>query len=193
MRSPKKILPVLENVSVMDASSDGQSVARLEEYVVFIKGAVPGDVVDVQITRKKSKYREGKAIHVHTFSEKRTEPVCLHFGTCGGCKWQNMDYKWQLFYKQKQVSDALTRLAKIELPEIQQIIPSGKTYQYRNKLEYTFSNKKWLTQEEITSDAQFGDRNALGFHIPGLFDKILDINKCYLRSEERRVGKECRL
>src|SRR3989344_7972911 len=149
MRNPKKPLPVLENIHVTDASSDGTSVARTDEYVVFIKGAVPGDVVDVQITRKKSKYREGKAIRVHTFSEKRTEPVCQHFGTCGGCKWQNMDYQWQLFYKQKQVSDALTRLAKIELPEIQKIIPSSKTYHYRNKLEFTFSNKKWLTQDQI--------------------------------------------
>jgi 23S rRNA (uracil1939-C5)-methyltransferase len=183
MRNAKKPLPVIENVSVIDASSDGQSVARTEEYVMFIKGAVPGDVVDVQITRKKSKYREGKAIHVHQFSEKRTDPVCQHFGTCGGCKWQNMDYAWQLYYKQKQVSDALIRLAKIQLPAINTIIPSGQVYHYRNKLEFTFSNKKWLTVEEIESEKDFGDRNALGFHIPGLFDKILDIETCYLQEE----------
>ncbi len=179
----KKPLPILENITVIDASSDGQSVAKTDEYVIFIKGAIPGDVVDVQITRKKSKYREAKTIAIKHASEKRTESVCSHFGTCGGCKWQNMAYEWQLFYKQKHVTDALTRLAKIELPEIQKIVPSQKTYNYRNKLEYTFSNKKWLTVEEIESNAAFENRNALGFHIPGLFDKILDIDTCHLQEE----------
>ena len=149
MRNNKKILPILENITVIDASSDGQAVGRMDEVVIFIKDAVPGDVVDVQVTRKKNKFREGKAIKIHTYSDKRTEPVCSHFGTCGGCKWQNMKYESQLYYKQKQVTDALTRIAKIELPEIQQIIPSEKTYHYRNKLEFTFSNKKWLTQEQV--------------------------------------------
>lgn len=186
----KKPLPVLENIRVTDASSDGHSVARTDEYVIFIKGAVPGDLVDLQITRKKSKYREANTIAVKEASEKRTAPVCKHFGTCGGCKWQNMTYDWQLFYKQKQVSDALTRLAKIELPEIAQILPSQKVYFYRNKLEYTFSNKKWLTLEQINDkNLSFGEeageisRNALGFHIPGMFDKILDIDTCYLQEE----------
>ncbi len=174
----------------MDASSDGQSVAKTDEYVIFIKGAVPGDLVDLQITRKKSKYREANVIEVKERSDKRTEPVCTHFGVCGGCKWQNMHYDWQLFYKQKQVSDALTRLAKIELPEIQKILPSKKVYQYRNKLEFTFSNKKWLTKEQIEDKTlSFGEgltevsRNALGFHIPGMFDKILDIDTCHLQEE----------
>lgn len=174
----------------MDASSDGQSVAKTDEYVIFIKGAVPGDVVDVQVTRKKSNYREANTIAVKKASEKRTEPVCVHFGTCGGCKWQNMSYEWQLYYKQKQVADALTRLAKIELPEIGQILPSQKVYRYRNKLEFTFSNKKWLTQEQINDKSiSFGEgdgaetRNALGFHIPGMFDKILDIGTCFLQEE----------
>lgn len=186
----KKTLPILENITVLDASSDGQSVAKTDEYVIFIKGAVPGDIVDVQVTRKKSKYREAKTIAVKHKSEKRTDPVCKHFGVCGGCKWQNMDYKWQLFYKQKQVTDALTRLAKIELPEIQAIVPSKKVYHYRNKLEFTFSNKKWLTEEEIQDKSlTFEDglgsnaRNALGFHIPGLFDKILDIENCHLQED----------
>jgi len=186
----KKPLPILENIHVIDASSDGQSVARTDEYVIFIKGAVPGDVVDVQITRKKSKYREANVIAVKEASHKRVEPVCKHFGTCGGCKWQNMSYDWQLFYKHKQVTDALTRLAKIELPEIEKILPSKKTYYYRNKLEYTFSNKKWLTLEQINDKSiAFGDndgeinRNALGFHIPGMFDKILDIDTCHLQEE----------
>jgi len=186
----KKILPILENVSVIDASSDGQAVAKTDEYVIFIKGAVPGDVVDLQITRKKSKYREANTIAIKKKSEKRVDPVCSHFGVCGGCKWQNMDYEWQLFYKQKQVNDALTRLIKIELPEIQKIIPSKKIYYYRNKLEFTFSNKKWLTQEQIDDkNLAFGEasgeisRNALGFHIPGSFDKILDIDTCFLQEE----------
>lgn len=179
----KKPIQIVENIAVIDASSDGQAVAKTEEYVMFIKGAVPGDIVDVQITRKKSKYREAKVITIKQKSEKRIDAVCAHFGVCGGCKWQSMSYDWQLFYKQKQVTDALTRLAKIELPEIQKILPSAKTYHYRNKLEYTFSNKKWLTEEEISTNQEIGNRNALGFHIPGLFDKILDIDTCYLQED----------
>jgi len=190
MKNNKKPLPILEKVSVTDAGTEGQAVGRVDDVVVFIKDAVPGDVVDVQLTRKKNKFREGKAIVIHQYSDKRVDSVCKHFGTCGGCKWQNMDYEWQLFYKQKQVSDALTRLAKIELPEIQKIIPSKKIYHYRNKLEFTFSNKKWLTLEQINDkDLSFGEgsgeisRNALGFHIPGMFDKILDIDQCHLQEE----------
>lgn len=179
----KKPAQIVENIAVIDASSDGQAVAKTEEYVMFIKGAVPGDVVDVQITRKKSKYREAKTIAIKQRSDKRVDEVCAHFGVCGGCKWQNMSYDWQLYYKQKQVSDALTRLAKIELPEIQKILPSEKTYHYRNKLEYTFSNKKWLTVEEIETNQTIDNRNALGFHIPGLFDKVLDIDTCHLQEE----------
>ncbi|HET6224745.1 MAG TPA: TRAM domain-containing protein, partial [Bacteroidia bacterium] len=128
--SKKKPLPIIENVQVIDASSDGQAVGRIDDVVLFIKNAVPGDVVDVQVTRKKNKFREGNAIAIHSYSDKRTEPVCRHFGTCGGCKWQNMDYRWQLFYKQKQVKDALTRLIKIQLPEIENILGSEKTYNY---------------------------------------------------------------
>ncbi len=186
----KKPQPIIENVQVMDASSDGQAVARVDDVVMFIKNAVPGDVVDVQITRKKNKFREGKAIAIHRYSDKRTKERCKHFGTCGGCKWQNMDYQWQLYYKQKQVKDALTRLIKIDLPEIDEITASEKTYYYRNKLEFTFSNKKWLTQEQIEDKSlAFGEgekeetRNALGFHIPGMFDKILDIEECHLQEE----------
>lgn len=183
MRNAKKTLPLLEKVSVIDAGTEGQAIGRVEDVVVFIKDAVPGDVVDVQLTRKKNKYREGKAVKLHHASEKRTTPVCSHFGVCGGCKWQNMDYSWQLFYKQKQVNDALTRLAKIDLPEISTIKASEKVYNYRNKLEFTFSNKKWLTPEQIGTDADFGNRNGLGFHIPGLFDKVLDIDQCHLQEE----------
>lgn len=190
MKNNKKSLPILENVSVTDAGTEGQAIGRVDDHVVFIKDAVPGDIVDVQLTRKKNKFREGKAVAIHQYSDKRAEAVCKHFGTCGGCKWQNMNYEWQLFYKQKQVTDALTRLAKIELPDIQKIIPSVKTYNYRNKLEFTFSNKKWLTLDQINDkDLLFGEeagavsRNALGFHIPGMFDKILDIDQCHLQEE----------
>ena len=186
--SNKKQLPILEAVNIIDASSDGQAVGKVDDFVVFIKGAIPGDIVDVQITRKKNKFREGTAINFHKYSEKRAEPVCSHFGVCGGCKWQNMEYEWQLFYKQKHVSDALTRLIKIELPEISKIIPSKKIYYYRNKLEFTFSNKKWLTEDQIKDKSLvFGEaegeisRNALGFHIPGSFDKILNIDTCFLQ------------
>ncbi len=191
MRGPiRKPQQKIENLSIIDASSDGQGVGKINDIVVFVKYAVPGDVIDIQVTRKKSNYREGTILEIHEKSNKRIEPVCKHFGTCGGCKWQNMDYQWQLFYKQKQVTDALTRLAKIALPEISSIVPSQKTYHYRNKLEFTFSNKKWLTLEEINNkELSFGEglgeisRNALGFHIPGSFDKILDIDTCYLQED----------
>jgi len=190
MQTKTKQYQILNNISIVDASSDGQGVGKMDDIVVFVKNAVPGDVVDVQVTRKKSKYREGSIAALISSSEKRTIPICSHFGTCGGCKWQNMDYKHQLYYKQKNVTDALTRIAKIELPEINPIIQSQKIYHYRNKLEYTFSNKRWLTNEEVNNKAlSFGEglgeatRNALGFHIPGLFDKILDITTCYLQEE----------
>jgi 23S rRNA (uracil1939-C5)-methyltransferase len=182
-KADRKPQPILENVSITDAGSDGQSVGKLENMVVFVKDAVPGDVVDVQVTRKKSNYREGRAIKWHQLSDKRTKPECEHFGVCGGCKWQNMKYEWQLFYKQKQVNDALTRIGKIELPEIAPILPSKQTYYYRNKLEFSFSNKMWLTQEEVDSNVQYDNRNALGFHIPKMFDKILDIKNCHLQAE----------
>lgn len=187
----KKVYQVLKNVEVTDAGSEGQSVARVNDKVIFIKGAVPGDVVDVQLTKKKNNYAEGKVVDIHRFSEKRTEPVCEHFGVCGGCKWQNMKYESQLFYKQKQVSDALRRIGKIDIPEMPAVLGSSEVLHYRNKLEYTFSNKKWLTQEEIENKTNVfsnspdasNTRNGLGFHIPGMFDKVLDINKCYLQDD----------
>lgn len=186
MKNAKKSLPIIENITVTDASSDGQAVGKTDTGIVFIKHAVPGDVVDVEITRKKNKFKEGRVTFIHHYSDKRIDPVCKHFGVCGGCKWQNMDYISQLFYKQKQVNDALTRLIKIELPTINEIIPSKKIYNYRNKLEFTFSNKKWLTQEQVDDKTLAFDglnRNALGFHIPGMFDKILDIEECHLQEE----------
>lgn len=180
----KKALPVLERLEVIDAGTEGQGVAKHNDIAVFIKDAVPGDVVDVQVTRKKSNYREGRVVKVHKYSEKRAEPACSHFGVCGGCKWQNMDYKAQLFYKEKQVVNALRRIGKLEIPEPLPIIGSKDVYHYRNKLEFTFSNKRWLTEAEVKDKSQsFDNRNALGFHIPGLFDKVLDITECHLQPD----------
>lgn len=172
---------VYEKVEIIDTGSEGQSLGKVDNLVVFVNDAVPGDVVDIQIVHKKRNFREGKSVKFHSLSDKRVAPLCQHFGVCGGCKWQHLDYKWQLHYKHKQVVDALQRISKIALPEIAAIIPSDEIYYYRNKLEFTFSNKMWLTAEEIKSSAEFTHRNALGFHIPRMFDKILDINKCYLQ------------
>ncbi len=183
MRNKKDFqIKIVENVEITDASSDGKSIAKQEGLVFFVEGAIPGDIVDVQVFRKKKSFVEGKAVKIHKESEIRSQPFCEHFGVCGGCKWQNMQYASQLFYKQKQVLDALTRLVKIELPEFSPILPSALTTHYRNKLEYTFSNKRWLTTGEI-GDVEPLEPNALGFHIPKRFDKILDINTCHLQPE----------
>ncbi len=178
-----KKLPLLENISIIDAGSEGKAVGKSDELIVFIEGGIPGDVVDVQLTKKKKNYAEGRIVKIHQSSEKRSQPFCEHFSVCGGCKWQNLEYKWQLYYKQKQVADNLKRIGKIDLPEITPILASSRQQQYRNKLEYTFSNKMWLTLEEIQSGKPVEQRNALGFHIPGMFDKVLDIRNCYLQAE----------
>jgi len=174
---------VLEGLEVTDTSTEGKAVARHDQLVVFIDGAVPGDVVDVMVHRKKNSYAEGKAIKLIKPSEYRSEPKCEHFGTCGGCKWQSLQYTQQLVYKEKYVKDAFDRIGKLTYSFIAPIMPNSKPYFYRNKLEFSFSNKKWLTAEEIKSADTIENRNALGFHIPGLFDKILDIQNCYLQPE----------
>jgi 23S rRNA (uracil1939-C5)-methyltransferase len=174
---------ILEGLEVTDTSSEGKAVARYDQMVVFIDGAVPGDTVDVIVHRKKNSYAEGKAINIVKPSEHRTQPACEHFGTCGGCKWQSLNYQQQLIYKEKYVKDAFDRIGKLSYPFIEPILANEKPYFYRNKLEFSFSNKKWLTVEEIKSNAPIENRNALGFHIPGLFDKILDIENCYLQAE----------
>ncbi|MBL0047786.1 MAG: 23S rRNA (uracil(1939)-C(5))-methyltransferase RlmD [Bacteroidetes bacterium] len=179
-RFVKKQLPLIENVSITDAGSEGKAVAKIDELVVFVQNAVPGDVADLQLVMKKKNFAEARAVKFHHYSEKRVVPICQHFGLCGGCKWQNMSYEWQLFYKQKQVTDNLTRIGKIELPTITPILPSAQTQYYRNKLEYTFSNKKWLTN--LNENDEGIDMNALGFHIPQRFDKILDIEHCHLQA-----------
>jgi 23S rRNA (uracil1939-C5)-methyltransferase len=182
-RHKKQNLPVMENITITDAASTGQSIAKVNELVIFVEGGVPGDIVDIQVTKKKSKYREGKVVRLVEPSPKRVKPECQHFGVCGGCKWQDLAYKEQLFYKHKQVFDNLTRIGKIELPEFYPILPSENIYYYRNKLEFSFSNKKWLTLDEINSGIEIEDRNALGFHIPKMFNKILDIQHCHLQPE----------
>lgn len=178
-----KTLPLLENITITDVAAEGKAIARIDDLVVFVPFVAPGDVVDIQISKKKKSFAEGRAVKFHSYSDKRSEPFCSHFGICGGCKWQHLAYSEQVKYKQKQVVDSLTRIGKIELPEVSPILGSVKTDFYRNKLEYTFSNKRWLTDSERFSDEQFKDMDALGFHIPGMFDKVLDIKKCWLQDD----------
>lgn len=175
---------VFNDIQVTDAGAKGKAIGHAPDgKVIFINNAVPGDVVHVQTTKKRKSYYEGTAIEVVTLSQKRTQPQCQHFDTCGGCKWQHMDYKFQLEYKQQEVVNNLTRLGKIELPEITPIAGSSQQYFYRNKMEFGFSDAKWLTLEQIQSDQVIEDRNALGFHIAGMWDKILDIEKCHLQRD----------
>ena len=183
MAKNKKPHPILENITITDIAAEGKAIAKVNDIVVFVPFVVPGDVVDLQVTRKKSHFMEARPIHFHQYSEKRIEAVCEHFGICGGCKWQILPYPEQLRYKQQQVVDNLTRIGKIELPAITPILGSAKTEFYRNKLEYTFSNKRWRTFEEMAEEKQFDTMNAVGFHIPGQFDKVLDINKCWLQED----------
>ncbi|MCE5226894.1 MAG: 23S rRNA (uracil(1939)-C(5))-methyltransferase RlmD, partial [Porphyromonadaceae bacterium] len=183
MARNKKPLPLFEKVTITDVAAEGKAIAKINDLVVFIPYVAPGDIVDVQITRKKNSYAEGKAVYFHSLSDKRAVPFCQHFGICGGCKWQHLPYEEQLKYKHKQVIDNLTRIGKVNLEEVLPILGSEKTTYYRNKLEFTFSNKKWLTEEEIGSDKSFDCMNAVGFHIPGMFDKVLDIKDCWLQSD----------
>ena len=221
MARKKKQLPLLHEITITDIAAEGKAIAKVDGLTVFVPYVVPGDVVDIQIGRKKTGYAEGKAVKFHHYSSERTEAFCADYGVCGGCKWQILPYDKQLEYKQKQVWDNLTRIGKIELPPHPQplskgeggmgkhcsAVPEGfievstppsllergiggevlaapKTTFYRNKLEFTFSNKKWLTEAQIKSDETVINRNALGFHIPGMFDKIIDIEKCWLQTDD---------
>ncbi|RZJ67608.1 MAG: 23S rRNA (uracil(1939)-C(5))-methyltransferase RlmD [Flavobacterium sp.] len=175
---------IFENIQVLDAGAKGVSVAKAPDgKVIFIPNVVPGDVIDVQTFKKRKSYYEGKAVKFHELSEFRVEPVCEHFGSCGGCKWQNMDYSRQLHYKQNEVLNHLQRIGKVELPEFEPILGSAEQFFYRNKMEFSFSNARWLTDHEIASTTELNDRNALGFHIPKMWDKILDITKCWLQED----------
>jgi len=175
--------PVYEGVDIIDVGAEGKAIAKVNDMVVFVPLAIPGDVVDIQITKKRSKYAEGRVIRTLRYSADRMEAFCTHFGVCGGCKWQNLPYEKQLFYKQKQVSDQLTRIGKVDLPDISPILGSTKTTFYRNKLEFTFSNRRWLTHDEVNSSGEVVQNGALGFHIPDLFDKVIDVEKCWLQGE----------
>ncbi|MCH4552750.1 23S rRNA (uracil(1939)-C(5))-methyltransferase RlmD [Aestuariibaculum lutulentum] len=182
--SRKKRKQIFTNVEVVDAGAKGKTIAKAPDgKVIFLPNAVPGDVVDVQTFKARKAYYEGKATVFHKLSDKRTKPACEHFGVCGGCKWQDMAYEHQLYYKQKEVTNNLTRLGHIELPEVTPILGSAKQYFYRNKMEFSFSDSRWLTLEEVQSGEDLGDRNALGFHIPGMWDKILDVKKCHLQQD----------
>ncbi len=175
---------VFQNVEVLDAGAKGVSVAKAPDgKVIFITNVVPGDVVDVQTLKKRKAFYEGKAIHFHKLSPHRIQPVCQHFGACGGCKWQNMDYSQQLVYKNQEVYNNLKRIGKVDLPEFEPILGSEDILFYRNKMEFSFSNQRWLTPQEIESGQEIGKANALGFHIPRMWDKILDITKCHLQQD----------
>lgn len=183
MRKKKKRL-VFENVTVTDAAAKGKTIGKAPDgRVIFLNNTVPGDVVDVQTTKKRKAYFEGTAINFHNLSDKRVDPVCQHFNVCGGCKWQDMGYEHQLFYKQKEVENNLKRIGHLDLPELTPILGSEQQYFYRNKMEFSFSDSRWLTLDEIQSDQQIDNKNALGFHIPGMWDKILDIKKCHLQKD----------
>ncbi|SDB32474.1 23S rRNA m(5)U-1939 methyltransferase [Flavobacteriaceae bacterium MAR_2010_188] len=180
----KTIKKVFEDVEVIDAGAKGKSVAKAPDgRVIFLTNVVPGDVIDVQTLKQRKSYYEGRALKIKKFSDKRTEPKCKHFGVCGGCKWQNMAYEYQLFYKQKEVENNLRRIGHLELPEISPIIGSENEYFYRNKMEFSFSDSRWLTLSEIKSDREIDEKNALGFHIPGMWDKILDLDECWLQED----------
>jgi 23S rRNA (uracil1939-C5)-methyltransferase len=183
MARKRKQLPMLEAVEITGVAAEGKAIAKIDGMAVFVPFAVPGDVVDIQLTRKRSSFAEGRIIRFHSYSDVRSEAFCSHFGVCGGCKWQMLPYEEQLRHKQKQVTDNLQRIGKVALPVITPILGAPQTTFYRNKLEYTFSNKRWLTEEEISSDREFTQMDALGFHIPGMFDKVLDIDKCWLQDD----------
>lgn len=190
MSRKRKALPTYENVTVTDVAAEGNAIARVNDMVVFIPFAAPGDVADIKIDKKRKSYAEGHIDRLVTPSSLRVTPACSHFGVCGGCRWQHLPYDFQLKCKQQQVVDALTRIAKVRLPEISPIKGSEQIWAYRNKMEYTFSNRCWLTFEQLASGEEFNDRDAAGFHIPGAFDKVLDISACHLQDS---LGDRIRL
>lgn len=180
------VVTIIPELSIIDIAEEGKGVAKAEELVVFVDKAVPGDIVDVRLTKKKKNFAEAVIEKLHKSSEYRTDPFCQHFGTCGGCKWQHMEYDAQLRFKHQTVEAALQRLAKIDTSGMETILGSKENTYYRNKLEYTFSNKRWLEKADMSveeTDEDPKEMNALGFHVPGRFDKILDIQHCYLQSE----------
>ena len=179
----RKPYPAFEKVEITDFGAEGNAIARVNDMVVFVKFVAPGDIVDLQVFKKRKRYMEARVTAFHHYSPNRAEPFCEHFGVCGGCKWQHIPYDQQVKFKQKQVSDALTRIGKLDLPPILPILKSPDETFYRNKLEFTFSNHRWFTKEEFDSGKSFDDTRALGFHVPGMFDKIVDIETCWLQPQ----------
>ncbi len=183
-RNRKNTEPIrISTLSIVDIAEEGKGVGKADELVIFVDKAVPGDVVDVRLTKKKKNFAEAIIEKLQTPSNLRQDPFCSHFGTCGGCKWQHMDYAAQLTFKQKNVEAALQRLGKIDTKDIEPILGSSENRYYRNKLEYTFSNKRWLNATDMEFESEGREMNALGFHVPSRFDKILDIEHCYLQAE----------
>ena len=190
MAKRKKELPVIAGVKITDVAAEGNALARVDDMVVFIPFGAPGDVATVRLTKKKKTYAEGRIEELSEPSAIRVTPPCEHFGVCGGCRWQHLPYSLQLECKRRQVVDALDRIAKIPHPEVMPALGSEKIWDYRNKMEYTFSAKSWLTAEQLASGQEFNERRAAGFHIPGAFDKVLDINRCHL--QDAGIGNELR-
>ncbi|MCG8579252.1 MAG: 23S rRNA (uracil(1939)-C(5))-methyltransferase RlmD [Bacteroidales bacterium] len=183
MGRSRRSKPLLKKVTITDVAAEGKAMCRVEDRVVFVQRAVPGDVVDVQVTKKRRSYYEGFPVFYHEYSPIRQKPFCEHFGVCGGCKWQALPYEHQLKYKEREVLNNLSRIGKVDLPESAPILGSEKTEFYRNKLEFTFSNNRWLSEQELQSDETIEHRNGVGFHIPGMFDKVEDVKKCHLQKD----------
>jgi 23S rRNA (uracil1939-C5)-methyltransferase len=193
MARKKKSLLILKDVLITDIAAEGKAISKVDDLVVFVPFVVPGDVVDIQITRKKNNFMEGRVLQITKESADREIPFCEHFGICGGCKWQMLPYQHQLKFKQNEVVNNLQRIGKVELPAINPIVGSEKTVFYRNKLEFTFSNKRWRTYEEMQSEEGTDNQNGVGFHIPGMFDKVLDIHKCWLQDDiQNKIRNEIR-
>lgn len=183
MGRSKKRKPLFEEVEIIDVAAEGKALAKIDDKVLFVQHAVPGDIVDVQVNKKRKNFYEGYVTKFHKYSDIRVEPFCSHFGTCGGCKWQALPYAEQLKFKQREVENNLKRIGKVELPNIQTIIASKKDKFYRNKLEFTFSNKRWLDNDEMQLEENAIERYGLGFHVPKMFDKVVDVENCYLQDE----------
>tara|TARA_B110000444_G_scaffold88881_1_gene84009 strand:- start:4917 stop:6335 length:1419 start_codon:yes stop_codon:yes gene_type:complete len=173
----------IENIEIIDTANKGKSVAKHDGRIIFVQGGVPGDICDITVFKRRKKYWEARIDVIKEKSKNRIEPKCEHFGSCGGCKWQNMSYSSQLHFKQSEVLNNLTRIGGVTISKYENILGSKEEYFYRNKMEFTFSNKKWLTNEEIKNDEEIKDKNALGFHVPGMFDKVIDLQKCHLQKE----------
>ncbi len=184
MKKQRRRQPIsIQNIEIIDTANKGKSIAKHNGRAIFIQDGVPGDICDITVFKKRKKFWQARIDKIHNYSERRTEPKCEHFGVCGGCKWQNMKYDSQLYFKQNEVLNNLKRIGGIKLPKYSQIIGSSNNYYYRNKMEFTFSNKRWLSLEEIQSEEEISNKDALGFHVPGMFDKVINIKDCHLQKD----------